>query len=69
VVLFINDPPEKKARESQSAPAEKEVIIAKQKNGPVGIINMIFLAPYMGFEVAAPEPWDGYTTPVDEGMA
>jgi replicative DNA helicase len=34
-----------------------EIIIAKQRNGPTGSMNFVFLARHTRFEEAAPDAW------------
>jgi replicative DNA helicase len=34
-----------------------ELIIAKQRNGPTGTVNFVFLARHTRFEEAAPDTW------------
>jgi replicative DNA helicase len=38
--------------------AKAEIIIAKQRNGPTGTRNFVFLARHTRFEEAAPDTWN-----------
>jgi replicative DNA helicase len=57
VVMFINRPNFYKTDLSEEDRAKAEVIIAKQRNGPTGTLNFVFLARYTRFEEAAPDAW------------
>ncbi|MBI4552328.1 MAG: replicative DNA helicase [Candidatus Latescibacteria bacterium] len=56
VVLFINRPfkygkaPEKSTEEDEENKRKAEVIIGKQRNGPVGIVDLVFIDQYATFE-------------------
>lgn len=58
VVLFIHKPNHKE----DSTPEERakiELVIAKQRNGPIGVLDFVFLNEYTRFEQAAPDTfWD-----------
>ena len=57
VVMFINRPNFYKTDLSEEDRAKAEVIIAKQRNGPTGTLNFVFLARHTRFEEAAPDAW------------
>ena len=57
VVLFINRPNFYKTDLPEEDRAKAELIIAKQRNGPTGNLNFVFLARYTRFEEAAPDAW------------
>jgi len=63
VVLFINRPNFYKTDLPEEDRAKAEIIIAKQRNGPTGNLNFVFLARHTRFEEAAPDAW---TTSVPE---
>jgi replicative DNA helicase len=63
VVMFINRPNFYKTDLSEEDRAKAEVIIAKQRNGPTGTLNFVFLARHTRFEEAAPDAW----TAIGEG--
>jgi replicative DNA helicase len=58
VVLFINRPNFYKTDLPDEERAKAELIIAKQRNGPTGTLNFIFLSRHTRFEEAAPDTWD-----------
>ncbi len=57
VVLFINRPNFYKTDLPEEDRAKAELIIAKQRNGPTGLLNFVFLARHTRFEEAAPDAW------------
>ena len=57
VVLFINRPNFYKPDMPEEDRAKAELIIAKQRNGPTGSMNFVFLARHTRFEEAAPDAW------------
>ena len=57
VVLFINRPNFYKTDLPEEDRAKAELIIAKQRNGPTGTLNFVFLARHTRFEEAAPDGW------------
>jgi replicative DNA helicase len=57
VVLFINRPNFYKSDLPEEDRAKAELIIAKQRNGPTGTLNFVFLGRYTRFEEAAPDAW------------
>jgi len=57
VVLFINRPNFYKTDLPEEERAKAKVIIAKQRNGPTGNLNFVFLARHTRFEEAAPDEW------------
>ncbi len=57
VVLFINRPNFYKTDLPDEDRAKAEIIIAKQRNGPTGSLNFVFLARHTRFEEAAPDTW------------
>lgn len=57
VVLFINRPNFYKTDLPEEDRAKAELIIAKQRNGPTGTLNFVFLARHTRFEEAAPDTW------------
>src|ERR1700730_15831710 len=57
VVLFINRPNAFKPDEAPEERAKSELIIAKQRNGPTGTLNFVFLGRHTRFEEAAPDAW------------
>jgi replicative DNA helicase len=58
VVLFINRPNFYKSDMPEEDRAKAEIIIAKQRNGPTGTRNFVFLARHTRFEEAAPDAWN-----------
>jgi replicative DNA helicase len=58
VVMFINRPNFYKTDLPEEERAKAELIIAKQRNGPTGSLNFVFLARHTRFEEAAPDTWD-----------
>jgi len=58
VVMFINRPNFYKTDLPEEERAKAELIIAKQRNGPTGSLNFVFLARHTRFEEAAPATWD-----------
>src|SRR6516165_5947148 len=64
VVLFINRPNFYKTDIPDEERAKAELIIAKQRNGPTGNLNFVFLARHTRFEEAAPDAWS--TSPVGD---
>jgi replicative DNA helicase len=59
VVMFINRPNFYKTDLPEEDRAKAELIIAKQRNGPTGTLNFVFLARHTRFEEAAPDAWSG----------
>ena len=57
VVLFINRPNFYKTDIPEEERARAELIIAKQRNGPTGTLNFVFLSRHTRFEEAAPDAW------------
>ncbi|MGB0035593.1 MAG: replicative DNA helicase [Candidatus Acidiferrales bacterium] len=57
VVLFINRPNFYKSNLPEEDRAKAEIIIAKQRNGPTGSLNFVFLSRHTRFEEAAPDAW------------
>src|ERR1700728_3615913 len=57
VVLFINRPNFYKTDLPEEDRAKSELIIAKQRNGPTGTLNFVFLGRHTRFEEAAPDAW------------
>jgi replicative DNA helicase len=57
MVLFINRPNFYKTGIPDEERAKAELIIAKQRNGPTGSLNFVFLSRHTRFEQAAPEEW------------
>jgi replicative DNA helicase len=57
VVLFINRPNFYKTDLPEEDRAKAELIIAKQRNGPTGTMNFVFLGRHTRFEEAAPDAW------------
>ena len=57
VVLFINRPNFYKTDLPDEDRAKAELIIAKQRNGPTGTLNFVFLGRHTRFEEAAPDAW------------
>ncbi|MGH9682059.1 MAG: replicative DNA helicase [Candidatus Acidiferrales bacterium] len=57
VVLFINRPNFYKTDLPDEERAKAELIIAKQRNGPTGNLNFVFLSRHTRFEEAAPDAW------------
>jgi len=58
VVLFINRPNFYRTDMPDEDRAKAELIIAKQRNGPTGVLNFVFLSRHTRFEEAAPDTWD-----------
>jgi replicative DNA helicase len=61
VVLFINRPNFYKTDLPDEERAKSELIIAKQRNGPTGTMNFVFLSRHTRFEEAAPDAWNSGT--------
>jgi replicative DNA helicase len=59
MVMFINRPNFYKTDLPEEDRAKAELIIAKQRNGPTGTLNFVFLARHTRFEEAAPDAWSG----------
>jgi replicative DNA helicase len=59
MVMFINRPNFYKTDLPEEDRAKAELIIAKQRNGPTGTLNFVFLAKHTRFEEAAPDAWSG----------
>ena len=57
VVLFINRPNFYKSDMPEEERNKAEIIIAKQRNGPVGLLNFVFFGRHTRFEEAAPDTW------------
>ncbi len=57
VVMFINRPNFYKPDMPEEERAKTELIIAKQRNGPTGILKYVFLNKFTRFEEQAPESW------------
>ena len=57
VVMFINRPHFYKADAPEEDRAKTELIIAKQRNGPTGKLNFVFLSRHTRFEQAMPDEW------------
>ncbi len=57
VVIFINRPNFYKTDLPEEDRAKAEIIIAKQRNGPTGNLNFVFLSRHTRFEEAAPDAW------------
>ena len=58
VVLFIHRPNFYKADMPDEDRAKTELLVAKQRNGPTGILNFVFLSRHTRFEEAAPDTWE-----------
>ncbi len=58
VVLFIHRPHFYESGAAEEDRAKTDLIIAKQRNGPTGKLNFVFLSRYTRFEEAAPDAWD-----------
>ncbi len=58
VVMFINRPNFYKTDLPEEDRAKAELIIAKQRNGPTGTLNFVFLGRHTRFEEAAPDAWN-----------
>lgn len=58
VVTFIHRPNFYKQDLSEVDRAKAEIIIAKQRNGPVGMVQFVFLERYTRFEEAVPDSWE-----------
>jgi replicative DNA helicase len=58
MVLFINRPNFYKTDVPDEERAKAELIIAKQRNGPTGSLNFVFLSRHTRFEQAAPDEWN-----------
>ena len=57
VVMFINRPHFFDAGAPEQERAKTDLIVAKQRNGPTGKLNFVFLARHTRFEEAAPDAW------------
>ena len=58
MVMFINRPNFYKTDLPEEDRAKAELIIAKQRNGPTGNLNFVFLGRHTRFEEAAPDAWN-----------
>jgi replicative DNA helicase len=58
VVLFIYRPNFYKTDMPDEDRDKADVIIAKQRNGPTGAVNFVFLSKHTRFEEAAPDSWE-----------
>ncbi len=58
VVLFIYRPNFYKPDLPEEDRAKAELIIAKQRNGPTGMVKFVFLGKHTRFEEAAPDAWE-----------
>jgi replicative DNA helicase len=58
VVLFIHRPNFYKSDMADEDRAKTELIIAKQRNGPTGMVNFVFLNRHTRFEEGAPETFE-----------
>jgi replicative DNA helicase len=56
--MFIHRPHFYKPDAPEEDRAKTDLIIAKQRNGPTGKLNFVFLSRYTRFEEAAPDAWD-----------
>jgi replicative DNA helicase len=68
MVMFINRPNFYKTDLPEEDRAKAELIIAKQRNGPTGTLNFVFLAKHTRFEEAAPDAWSGGGASDEEGF-
>jgi replicative DNA helicase len=57
VVMFIHRDDDGDARPVEHAALEVELIVAKQRNGPIGSIDLVFLSEYTRFESRARGEW------------
>ena len=70
VVMFVHRPEtygitEVKDEEGMSHPTEgmAEIIIGKQRNGPIGVVRLAFRKEYAGFERLAPAGFEAMLPP------
>ncbi|HEY7825216.1 MAG TPA: replicative DNA helicase [Candidatus Acidoferrales bacterium] len=63
VVMFINRPNFYKTDMPEEDRAKAELIIAKQRNGPTGLLNFVFISRHTRFEEAAPDAWSSSSGP------
>ena len=52
---------EEPAEEFEQGGSETRLIIGKQRNGPTGDVQVVFLKPYAKFENRAPDGADSYS--------
>ncbi len=57
VVMFIHRDDDGEGRPVEHAALEVELIVAKQRNGPIGSIDLVFLSEYTRFESRAKGDW------------
>src|SRR5262249_39323748 len=57
VVMFIHRDDDADAPSADHRALEVELIVAKQRNGPIGTINLVFLSEYTRFESRAKGDW------------
>lgn len=57
VVLFINRPNLYKADAEEEERAKTKLLIAKQRNGPIGNLDFVFIGRHTRFEQALPDAW------------
>lgn len=68
MVMFINRPNFYKTDMPEEDRNKAELIIAKQRNGPTGTLNFVFLSRHTRFEEAAPDAWSGGGGSDEEGF-
>jgi replicative DNA helicase len=56
-VIFIHRPNLYKQDLAEEERAKADIIVAKQRNGPIGSLAFIFLSRNTRFEQAAPDAW------------
>ena len=57
VVMFIHRDDDGDMQPAERAAIEVELIVAKQRNGPIGSIDLVFLSEYTRFESRAKGDW------------
>lgn len=57
VVMFIHRDEDGEASGPEQSALEVELIVAKQRNGPIGTIDLVFLSEYTRFESRAKADW------------
>ena len=57
VVMFIHRDEDGDPQAADQRALEVELIVAKQRNGPIGTINLVFLSEFTRFESRARGDW------------
>ena len=63
VILLLHRPQEAGDQPEETAGTEADLIVAKQRNGPTGVVHMVFQKRYLRFESRASTATTATTTP------